>query len=408
MATTSRTYLPTDWQVWTYKPVAGKFRLDFSALNGADVLGAVGDVGSIQTLDIDITGIQISDGGQPNNGVFGIYNPGTMSLSSQFQTWDAALVKELYNGKEIYITLKNEATYTDPIFGKNTVYFIGFIDSLTITVDPINLITNLTITATDVAGAAMNFPIIVTRTDSKATAMQNAIANARNAGQISSFINSTFFLGSLATSWEPIAGQPTSKLTIGEGIDEYIAAEVATLATRYFQDNTGTIYLYFEGETIAANSKTGRLIPDSIITNMVIGQDGANVPTAYNLSNSVGNYQYGGFADSQLSNPTIYTSQLDVPTASLKTIADQTALYQPAIQPTEVTIKSARSFQTITFDNTLYGSDYFYPSRHYWSGEEVKTTPAFTGGTFYHTILGTSHTITPDDWQTTYQLWKGL
>jgi hypothetical protein len=394
--------------VWTYTPVAGKFRLDFSALNGADVLGAVGDVGSIQALAIEITGLEISDGGQPNNGVFGVYNPGTMVLSSSFENWDETLVKELYNGKEIYITLKNEATYTDPIFGKNTVYFIGFIDSLSITVDPINLVTNLTITATDVAGAAMNFPVVLRRTDSKATALQLAIADATNAGQISPFIKSTFLLGSLATSWEPIAGQTFSYLTIGEGIDEYIAAEVATIATRYFQDNTGNIYLYFEGETIVANSKAGRLIPDSITTNIVIGQDGANVPTAYNLANSVASYQYGGFADSQLSNPTIYTAQLDVPTASLKTVADQTSLYKPAIQPIEVTINSARSYQPITFDNTLYGYDYFYPSRHYWSGDEVKTTPAFTGGTYYHTILGTTHTITPDNWQTTYQLWKGL
>ena len=408
MASKSRTYLPTDWQLWTYAPVAGKFRLDFSALNGADVLGGVTDLGSIQTLALDITGIEMNDGGQPNNGVFGSYTPGNMMLTSQIDSWNADLLKELYNGKEIYLTLKNEATYSDPIFGKNTVYFIGTIDSLTIDVDPINLVTNLTITATDVASAAMNFPIIVIRSSSKANAIQNAIADARNAGKISPFINSTNLSGSLGTTWETIAGVTSTPLTIGEGIDEYISAEVATLTTAYFQDNTGTIYLYLIGETISANSESGRLIPDSIMSNLVIAQDGANVPTAFNLSNSVGNYQYGGYSDSTLSNPTIYTAQLDVPTASLQIIADRTSLYTPAIQPTEVTIVSARTYQNISFSNTLYGSDYFYPSNHYWSGDEVKTTPAFTGGTYYHTIVGTSHTITPDDWQTTYQLWKGL
>ena len=408
MATKSRTYLPTDWQLWTYTPVEGKFRLDFSTLGGSDVLGGASDLGSIQTLALKINFIELQDGGQPNNGVFGIFNPGTMSISAQLKNWDSNLVKELYNGKEIYLTLKNEATYSDPIFGKNTVYFIGTIDSLTIDVDPINLVTNLTITATDIAAAAMNFPIIVTRSSGKANAMQNAIADARNAGKISPFINSTTLSGSLGTTWETIAGTTYSYLTIGEGIDEYIAAEVATLATAYFQDNTGTIYLYLIGETISANSKSGRLIPDSIMSNLVIAQDGANVPTSFNLSNSVGNYQYGGYGDSNLTNPMIYTAQLDVPIASLQSIADRTSLYSPAIQPTEVTIVSARTYQNISFSNTLYGSDYFYPSNHYWSGDEVKTTPAFTGGTYYHTIVGTSHTITPDDWQTTYQLWKGL
>lgn len=394
--------------MWTYTPVAGKFRLDFSLLDGSDVLGGASDLGSIQVLDLEITSIELSDGGQPTSGVFGVYNPGSMTLSAQLKTWDSALVQELYNGKEVYLTLKNEATYSDPIFGKNTVYFIGFIESLNIDLDPINQITNLTLTATDVAAAAMNFPILITRSDGKASAMQNAIADARNAGKISPYLNSTFFGGSLGTTWETIAGVTTENLTIGEGISEYISAEVATVATAYYQDNTGTIYLYYLGETISTNSETGRLIPDSITSNVVIQQDGANVPNAFNLANSVATYSYGTYADGLLSNPTSYSASLDVPTASLEIIADRIALYVPAIQPTEVTIKSAETYQTITFDNTLYGSDYFYPSRHYWSGEEVRTTPAFTGGTYYHTIVGTSHTITPDYWQTTYQLWKGL
>ena len=214
MATKSRTYLPTDWQVWVYTPVAGKFRLDFSTLGGADVLGGASDLGSIQVLNLNINSIQLDDGGQPNNGVFGIYNPGSMSLSAQLKTWDATLLKELYNGKEIYLTLKNEATYSDPIFGKNTVYFMGFISDLLIDVDPINSVTNLTISASDIGSAAVNTPIVVTRSDTKGYAMQSAITTARDNGQISPYINSTFFSGSLGTTWEPIAGKTYSNFPI--------------------------------------------------------------------------------------------------------------------------------------------------------------------------------------------------
>ena len=88
MTTTSRTYLPTDWQVWTYAPVAGKFRLDFSALDGADVLGGATDTGSVQAFPLRISSIQLDDGQRPDQSVFSQFTAGTMSLSAQLLTWD--------------------------------------------------------------------------------------------------------------------------------------------------------------------------------------------------------------------------------------------------------------------------------------------------------------------------------
>ncbi len=408
MPTRSRTYLPTDWQVWTYKSVAGKFRLDFSALNGADVLGAVGNVGSIEVLDIPITAIQLDDGQIPDQSVFFTFSPARMSLSSQIIDWDETLVKELYNGKQIFLTLKNEASTNHSQFGKNTVFFIGQIDNLEISVDPINLVTTLTISAVDISGAAVNVPVSVSKAISKGLAIENAFLAAQTAGQISPYLDFDLF-ATLGTSWE-FAGTYTS--TFGELMSEYVQGEVAEANGFFYQYKSGpTVYIIRNlfGRTISANSELGRLIPDDITTNIVIGQDGANLPTAFDLSNSSANYSYGTVSASILTNPTIYTATLDVPTLALKTIADQISQYTQKIQPTEVTVRTARSYQEIVFDNPSGGgSEYFYPVNFYFNGEEVKTTPAFTGGTYYHTIVGTSHTITPDDWQTTYQLWKGL
>jgi hypothetical protein len=412
MATKSRTYLPTDWQLWVYTPVSGKFRLDFSALDGADVLGGATDLGSVQVLPLRIGTIQLDDGQQPDQSVFSQFTPGTMALSAQLLSWDATTVKELYNGKQVFLTLKNEATNSHPTFGKNTVFFIGQIDSLDIQVDPINSITNLTITATDVSAASVNFPVAIAKstTTGKAAQITSAFNAARDAGQISPYLSFSFY-GILGSVYET---NVTESKSLGDWIQDYLFSEVANFFPGYFTNYVAGVWDINRGltaYTITANSKVCETIPYSMISNMAVTQDGANVPTAFNMTNSAATYSYGSITASTLSNPTIYSGQLDVPTSFLPTIASKILQYTQNIQPTEITVRTAQAFQTITFDNarTLFGTDYFFPKYYWRNGQEVKTIPTYLGGnTYYHQVVGTSHTITPDDWQTTYQLWKGL
>lgn len=412
MATKSRTYLPTDWTLWAYKPVSGKFRLDFSAPDGADVLGGATDLGSVQVLPLRIGTIQLDDGQQPDQSVFSQFTPGTMALSAQLLSWDATTVKELYNGKQVFLTLKNEATNSHPTFGKNTVFFIGQIDSLNIQVDPINSITNLTITATDVSAASVNFPVAIAKstTTGKAAQITSAFNAARDAGQISSYLSFSLY-GTLGAVYET---NVTETKSLGDWIQDYLFSEVATFFPGYFTNYGAGVWDVNRGltaYTITANSTVCETIPYSMISNMAVTQDGANVPTAFNMTNSTATYSYGSITASTLSNPTIYSGQLDVPTSFLPTIANKILQYTQNIQPTEITVRTAQAFQTITFDNsrTLFGTDYFFPKYYWRNGQEVKTIPTYLGGnTYYHQVVGTSHTITPDDWQTTYQLWKGL
>jgi len=411
MATKSRTYLPTDWQVWTYVPVAGKFRLDFSALNGTDVLGGATDIGSIQVLPLRISSIELNDGAPVNQGVFSAFNAGTMDLSAQLLEWDSTTVNELYNGKQIFLTLKNEATNSHPIFGTNTVFFIGQIDSLNITVDPLNSITNLTITATDIASAAVNLPVAIAKstTTGKAAQLTSAFTAARDAGQISPYLSFALY-GFLGAVYE---ANVTESKSFGDWMADYLTSEVALFLPGYFTNYGGTwdVNRTLTAYTISSNTETGETIPYSMMSGMMVTQDGANVPTAFNLTNSAATYSYGTTTANTFSNPTIYSASIDVPTSFLPTIASKILEMRPAIQPTEVTVKTAQTNQTITFDNSrsLFGTDYFFPKYYWRNGQEVKTIPTYLdGNTYYHLVVGTSHSITPDDWQTTYQLWKGL
>lgn len=408
MAYLTRTYLPSDWKIWTYKPVAGKFRLDFSELNGSDVLGGATDVGSIQQLGLTINSIELENGQRPDQSVFFSFIPGTMALSAQLLEWDSTLVQELYNGKQIFLTLKNEAVNSHAIFGKNTVFFIGHIDSLNIDVDPINQVTNLTITAVDVAGAAVNQAISVTKGVSKGYAIQQGLLDAQSGGYISPYLSFALF-AILGTSWQTTGSYNT---TLGELMAEYISAEVAVQTNSTFQSLSGgvDVTLQIAGSTIAGNPGTGRTIPESVITNLVIGQEGANVPTAFDLSNDVANYNIGTTSANTLTNPTVYSNTMDVPTASLSIIANKIREYTSNIQPTEVTVKTGATFSRMRFDDLVEfsGGDFFYPYYIFHNGQEVKVTSTYTGETTNHTIVGVRHTIDPDNWESTYQLWKGL
>jgi hypothetical protein len=411
MATKSRTYKPTDWQLWVYTPVAGKFRLDFSALDGADVLGGATDLGSVQVLPLRIGTIQLDSGQRPDQGVFSSIIPNTMAISAQLLTWSATTVKELYNGKQVFLTLKNEATNSHPIFGKNTIYFIGQIDSLDIAVDPVNKITNLTFTAVDVMATLLNQPMTMLKSNatSKDFQLVNAIGALSVAGFISPYIQFDLS-GDLTSTYEL---NVTESKSLGSWLDDFITSEVALVTPYTYQWYTGTWVLKstLKIRTIQQTPTTGELIPESLISAITIGQDGANSPNAFNLANSTAIYTYGNVSGSSQGNPVVYNNTIDVATAGLKTVADKITTFTQAIQPTEITVRTAQTNQTIVFDNTrpLSGFfDYTYPKYFWINGQNVKTTPTYTGATYYHQIVGTSHTITPDDWQTTYQLWKGL
>ena len=410
MATTSRTYKPTDWQLWTYTPVAGKFRLDFSTLGGSDVLGGATDTGSIQLLPLTISSIQLDDGVAPDQSIFFTFSPGTMSLSAQLVDWDATTVRELYNGKTVYLTLKNEAAGSHPTFGNATAFFIGQINDLQINVDPINLVTNLTISAVDITAPMLNVPVTITKSTSvpKSGVLTTALDGLRG-----TFVDSaiTYLLfDSLSTVSE---NNNTETRAVGDWLTDYITAGAIFISSRYLTQNGSGVLSnsrVINGISIVANAGTGPTIPEDIITNMVFGQDGANVPTSFDLQNLAANYSFGTASASLLSNQTIYSATLDVPTTHFPNLANLILQYTQKIQPVEITVRTARTYQPIVFTNTVdYGTaDYIYPENYWVNGKQVKTSSTFTGATYNHTIVGTSHTITPDDWQTTYQLWKGL
>jgi len=113
--------------------------------------------------------------------------------------------------------------------------------------------------------------------------------------------------------------------------------------------------------------------------------------------------------------PSQYTAILDVNGAGqLSQISDRIRTYIPSLSPTEITVTTATTYQPIVFDTTQAqsGGQYYYPNNWWANGTDVNIYLDYlaTGGVtpnYYTKIVGQSHNITPDLWQTTYQLLKG-
>ena len=401
MATTSRTYLPTDWQVWTYTPVAGKFRLDFSTLNGSDVLGGVSDTGSMTVLDVDINSIMIRDGERPQQSVFGSVSPATASISMSTNTWNANTVKELYAGKYIAITLKNQAIFDVDVYGKNAVFFLGTISSSTYQVDPINRITTFVLEAVDIFSNAANSQIQLVRstTTGKATSLLQAILNS-NAGYDSHLV--ILPDQDLASTSET---NTTEYRSLGEWIDDFVTTTVAIPISKY--ELAPTLIRRVNLYPLFTQPTTGTQITDSMVTAVQMATDGDDIPTSFNLSNTTTIYSKGQNQQGILTQPIDYTATLDVNGSSqLQAIADRISSYKPKLSPISITIKTAQTFQSIDFSND---PDYYFPNTWYPNGTNIDVYLAYFGNVHYYTkIVGQDHEITPDYWQTTYHLLKGL
>lgn len=411
MATTSRIYKLTDWQVWTYKPVAGKFRLDFSALNGSDVLGAVGDVGGMAVLDLPISGITIEDGGEVSQSVFGQVVPASASISASLNSWNASFVKELYPGKPLTITLKNQSVVDIDVYGRNSVFFMGNISDSSYDVDPIASVTTFTINAQDIITNALNQQMQV----NKNVGTKNASFNLSYLDNEALFDNHLTVQGNTTPylSYYEFGGLETKSL--GEWVDDHIATYVS-IPTNYWEVFSGALKRYMILEGMHDTPTSGVQVTDSVVTNVIMATDGANKPTSFNLSNSTVSYINGQTDTSILTQANQYSATIDVTDAvELSRVATEIGLYKPALSPTSITIKTATPNQTIVFDNNKPGNDsqYYYPNNFYHNGTDLDVYLAYfaQGGTtphYYTRIIGQSHEITPDSWNTTYTLLKGV
>jgi hypothetical protein len=412
MATKSRIYKSTDWQIWTYVPEPNSFILDFSKLNSVDTLGLT--TGSVIPLDAKISEISITNGSEISNGIFSDIQPGSLNATLVIDDFDISISKKFLLNQDIWVTYKNAQSWDDPIFGKNTPAFMGKIRSSSISVDPKSQITTVDITATTVTEDNLNYQLRITKSFSY---KQSLIRNACESVGIN--FAPKFFGGQMKT----FADTKTEVKTLGEWladcsitdmviIYDIIEATAGIPGELRWEPFIETNFNYID-------SPFGYPITPVTEINLIDLQmdwSGAGSPTGVTLTNYSNPdlvFQFGSSATDLTSGAFNYSGTVDVKDINeMVTLKNEMLSMFKTFAPISITTQIATNYQDIVFDD-----DYFYNVPGYYLAPKglVKIgfpvsidLPSYGINNQKMMVTGRTMNITPDNWTVTYQLWKGF
>jgi hypothetical protein len=398
MATTSRTYNASDWSIWTYVPEPGAFLLDFSQLNGPDVLGTTG--GSMQIVDADIASVSLTSGSEVDQGIFLSITPMIMQASLSIKNFTATDANKFYVGTDVWLTLDNESGYSDPNFGLTTPFFIGRIRDFAIDVRPGEDFATINLSCSSDLEDDLNTLIAVT-TDTILSKTLQVVNYAAEAGIRLSPINfqsSAYSVYNFATSRREVK-------SYGDWLQDIYTCDM----TMGFDSVTPEFgWRWGANAALSTVGTPVKTFGDEDISDVVFGWSGAGSPTGVTLTNYFDNalvYQFGGSSNSQ--NFT-YSATIDVKDITQMAAVGQKMLsMNKAFRPVEVATETARTYQEITFDDR-YGV-FFYPANLAQVGDTVAIDLPDQGfSNVPMLVTGRTMEITPDNWTTTYNLWKGF
>jgi hypothetical protein len=399
MATTSRTYNASDWSIWTYVPEPGAFLLDFSQLNGPDVLGTTG--GSMQILDADISSVTLISGSEVDQGIFLPITPMIMQASLSVKNFTATDANKFYVGTDIWLTLDNESGYSEPNFGLTTPFFIGRIRDFNVDVRPGEDFATINLSCSSDLEDDLNtlVPVFTTTTLSKTLQVINYASEAGIRLSPINFQSSAYSIYNFATT-------RTEVKSYGDWLQDIYTCDM----TMGYDSVTPEIGPWLWGAN-AALSTVGtpvKTFGDEDISDVVFGWSGVGSPTGVNLTNYFNSdlvYQFGGSSNSQ--NFT-YSATIDVKDINeMSAVGKKMLSMNKAFRPIEVATETARTYQQITFDDR-YGV-FYYPTNLAQVGDTVAIDLPDQGfSNVPMLVTGRIMEITPDTWTTTYNLWKGF
>lgn len=420
MADKTRRYLPSDWTIWTYTPEPGKFVLNYSVLDTGILGSANGTI--VQNTEDIITALRISEGTQINQGIVGSIEPSTASIMLNTSTLNTNIADKYLVGQEIWITLKNEETVDDKTYNKNTPFFRGFITSFALDFEPGSKFANISLEAISKTSAQLNRQMAVVKntTDTK----QVVLTSAYQANGITliylPYAMGDYHYGSTATETK----------AVGEWLEDFRACQfyIATetiINNSSFSNDTPKIGLSYQSfmRFVSPDAPTSSEVTfnESDIINAGLDWSGRDAPTAVTLTNYTNNslvYNKGNSTDDTIgaNNFTLTTDVKD--SIEMEKIGLKALSMLPKFTPITITVKDAETYQNITFkevplsiSGTLpvqYQNHYLYPNKYVKVGSAITVNMPDYGINEIMLVTGKTISVTPDNWQTTYNLWKGF
>jgi hypothetical protein len=427
MATATRIYKAEDWKIYVYVPESGAFTLDFSRLNGADVLGTTG--GGLQPIEAQIANISLTEGSEITQGLFSTIEPARMNAELIIENFTASDANKFYVGSECSLFLVNPTPTTSYTVGaytfsrtNETMFFYGFIESFNVDVMPGSNYATISISALSNSSRDLNTLIGV---DQDVVTPKNTLIANTGIGNWSgtSLNNYNFgvsgfkekslaeFLGDLVLCESALAADKMQNVFSGSG--QFMGGTTYKLIPN--QNNI----IELTNSTIVGTPTVN--FYDSDLSELNLDWSGSNAPTGVALtleSNPDITYNIG---ESNSPGAFIYSANPNVKNlVQLKAVANKMLNFNKAFSPVSITTETARTFQDITFDSQDLSFFFLFPTiitETFWL-KPINLANVLDTITVTNTELGyvnlpmivTGRTIeiTPDNWTTTYNLWKGF
>jgi hypothetical protein len=403
MTDQTRIYQTSDWKVWTETPASGAFVLDVSKLNGPDLLGSSAST-PYRQLDVGISSITISDGCTMEWLDPSIGFP-TASVSFLYEEYDLQILKELFLGKRIAITLANAQTTADVVWGFNTPIFLGLIDNVAIDLVPGQDLVNVSLTASTYNAQYLNFqqPFSKLIGSDKGSAL-DALLDAPN---FRCSLSSNYLYGKTENVEDTIGSYLLDLMqtnTMPPSYFAYIAYNSSGSLTAYAYDNALQI------NTTTAAKTYGQTYDSSMMFDIELGWNGLNAPTSIELTKSTNTSVVYKYSDDTATNQTFFNASLDVyDLGELTSIAQTMLSFEKEFVPIRISTITARNNQELIFDQNTFGTAWIYPKYLDFTGAWITLElPEYGFDSKEMRITGRTIEVTPETFTTTYDLWKGF
>lgn len=403
---TTTTYKTSDWKVWTYKPVADKFILDFSQLDDAATpLSSTN--GTVTQTDLDITGITINEGTAVDGSIFTAPTAATALVTAQITNFTKTTVNNYIKGTAIWITHTNPNLNGNAWnnLGKNTPYFMGVIDDFQVNVNPGEDFAQIAISAVSPTQAQLNTPMSLdTGPTSYRAEKLKAAADAAGYWLESSTWDGFYFYSRgnvIKTYGEWLSGISDSLSTVQ--VDYcWFSSQGGTSGSPNIEFKQG---FWADKRTYSPATMTSDIIMD-----VEFGWSNANAPIAISLTNEGDSnivYQKG---NGDPMGGGIYQASIDIFSLdSMVTVATNLLNFRPKYAPISVTTLVATDNQTMTWGDFGLAYGFYHPlNLNFFPTYSIYLDlPDYGFDNERVIITGRSMEITRDNWTATYNLWKG-
>lgn len=386
----TRTYHPSDWNLWTFVPQANSFVLDFSVLDGTDTLGT--SAGAMTQSTAAIERFTLTEGTQTANGIFNDLTPNTLSISLRFKDFTVAEMDNYLIGQRVWLTLDNDGATNNPLIGYQNIYFDGYINSSNTTADPESDFITLDLEC--VSNSQKDSATLVTIVRDNTQEMGSQINNAVTTYGIKTYLRGSMTLGGARYHF----ANGTRTTTLGDWLRNYHVAH-----QRLVYDSVGynlTISDYDASWREISNiiNDTATLT-DAEITGCELGWIGADSPTSVDLTLYSDNSQYQyGTTNNNFIGSFNYTDTIDVKDSTELAAVGQTMLNIPkSYGITSLSTQTACIYQPITFSSGLL----FNISN---IGDVMTITLDKYGINKQMLVTGRTFEVDTTNWITTYQV----